>query len=264
MVKKKILIKTPISYYGGKQTLLPKILPEIPAHITYTEAFIGGAAVFFAKEPAVSEIINDLNSELVNFYKVLKTRFPELSAEIDKTPYAREEHLFAGYIYRNAQYFDEVKRAWALWVLSKMSFASKLDGPWGYEIKDNSKVKCFTNAKLAFRQHLCERLENVQIENRDALKVIASRDSDNTFHFVDPPYIGSDMGHYKGYTESNFIDLCQLLTSVRGKFLLTMFPHPILTEFIKNAGWRTVEIERTISASKTTRRKQAELLVMNY
>lgn len=65
-------MKTPISYYGGKQTMLKHILPLIPKHSLYTEAFCGGAAVLFAKHPADCEIINDLNQGLVNFYLVAK------------------------------------------------------------------------------------------------------------------------------------------------------------------------------------------------
>ena len=69
-------MKTPISYYGGKQTLLKHILPLIPEHALYTEAFCGGCAVLFAKEPAKCEVINDINTELVNFYQVAQRKSP--------------------------------------------------------------------------------------------------------------------------------------------------------------------------------------------
>ena len=67
-------MKTPISYYGGKQTLLKHILPLIPEHALYTEAFCGGCAVLFAKEPAKCEVINDINTELVNFNQVAQRK----------------------------------------------------------------------------------------------------------------------------------------------------------------------------------------------
>ena len=75
-------MKTPISYYGGKQTMLKYILPLIPKHKVYTESFCGGAAVLFAKLPAEAEIINDLNMDLYVFYYIAKTAYPELKAEI--------------------------------------------------------------------------------------------------------------------------------------------------------------------------------------
>ena len=61
-------MKTPITYYGGKQTMLKHILPLIPKHEIYTEPFCGGAAVLFAKDPVKAEIINDINQNLTNFY----------------------------------------------------------------------------------------------------------------------------------------------------------------------------------------------------
>ena len=71
-------MKTPLTYYGGKQQLAATILKLIPEHTSYVEPFIGGAAVFFAKEPSESEVINDTNGELINFYEVLKRDFSAL------------------------------------------------------------------------------------------------------------------------------------------------------------------------------------------
>jgi DNA adenine methylase len=157
-----------------------------------------------------------------------------------------------------------VTRARALWLLSKQSFASKLDGSWGYDKARKTVSKKIQNAKDAFTIELSERLEQTQIECTDALRIISSRDTINAFHFVDPPYINSDCGHYKGYTQDDFEELLQLLVKVKGKFMLTMFPHELLHTYINKCGWTVKEIERTISASKTKRRKQKELIVMNY
>jgi len=64
-------MKTPVSYYGGKQKLATKICSLIPEHTLYSEPFIGGGAIFFAKEPSPVEVLNDTNKELMNFYKVV-------------------------------------------------------------------------------------------------------------------------------------------------------------------------------------------------
>lgn len=71
-------MKTPVTYYGGKQKLVTTILPLFPEHVLYTEPFAGGAALFFAKEPSEIEVLNDLNSELINFYKVMQQDFISL------------------------------------------------------------------------------------------------------------------------------------------------------------------------------------------
>lgn len=85
-------MKTPISYYGGKQGMLRHILPLIPPHDLYTEVFAGGAAVLFAKEPVKINVINDLNGELVNFYRTTVSHFEELRREILRTLHSREQH----------------------------------------------------------------------------------------------------------------------------------------------------------------------------
>src|SRR5690554_8145229 len=71
-------IKTPISYYGGKQNLVTTILPLIPKHKTYIEPFVGGGAIFWSKQPSEVEIINDYNRELINFYECVQNEFVEL------------------------------------------------------------------------------------------------------------------------------------------------------------------------------------------
>lgn len=94
---------------------------------------------------------------------------------------------------------------------------------------------------------------------------ISTYDSPDTFHFVDPPYINSDCGHYEGtFDEYCMEKLLQLLEQVKGKFMLTMFPLPMIEEYANKNGWIIHRVERTISASKTSRRKQEEWMVCNY
>ena len=257
-------MKTPITYYGGKQTMLKHILPLIPPHDMYTEAFCGGAAVLFAKRPSTAEIINDLDMNLTNFYWMAKVYYTDLKREIDKTLHSRDTHAHAAHILLYPQFFLPVQRAWAVWALCKMSFASMLDGTFGYDFGGGMPKK-LANAKDEFTNHLCARLEHVTIENRDALEVIACYDSPGAFHFVDPPYINSDCGHYEGsFNEQNMEDLLRLLERVKGKFMLTMFPWPSIEAHANKNGWIIYRIERTISASKTSRRKQEEWIVCNY
>lgn len=103
--------KTPITYYGGKVNMLNHILPNIPEHNVYVEPFFGGGAVFFAKEPAPSEIINDLNSLVVNFYKVCISDFDNLKEKIEATLFARATYSVAYSIYRMPHLFSELQQA---------------------------------------------------------------------------------------------------------------------------------------------------------
>lgn len=257
-------MKTPISYYGGKQTMLKHILPLIPPNKLYTEAFCGGAAVLFAKQSAEDEIINDLNMDLTTFYLMAKVNYKELKVEIDKTLHSRDMHTHAAHILNSPQFFNQAQRAWAVWALCKMSFASMLDGSFGYDFGGGMPKK-LSNAKDDFTDHLCNRLASITIENRDALAVISCYDNPKAFHFVDPPYINSDCGHYEGsFNEQNMDDLLKLLEKVKGKFMLTMFPLDMIEEYAIKNSWIIHRVERAISASQTNRRKQEEWIVCNY
>ncbi len=113
----KAKLKTPLVYYGGKQTMLKHILPLIPKHSTYTEAYVGGGSVLFAKEPCRFEVINDLNGEIVNFYRVCKLQPETLKKEIETSLHSRELHAHAYHIYKHPTFFNPVQRAWAVCIL---------------------------------------------------------------------------------------------------------------------------------------------------
>ena len=258
-------LKTPITYYGGKQTMLKHILPLIPDHTIYTESFVGGAAVLFAKEPAPVEVVNDLNSELINFYWAASVYYLDLKKLIDKSLHSRAEFEHAGYIYNNPKWFTPIERAWALWVRTKMSFASKIDGTFGFDKAKGSMTKKITNAKDAFTEALCSRLEHVTIENQDAMAVIKRFDTKDAFHFVDPPYVNTNCGHYKEmFNAEDLNNLLQVLSSIEGKFMLTMFPNESIAEQAENNNWSIHRIERQISSSRIKRRVQEEWIVINY
>ena len=187
-------MKTPVTYYGGKQRMLGIILPMIPEHQIFVEPFVGGGAVFFAKEPAKVELINDKNGEVVNFYNVVKTRFPELKALVDATLHSEKQQKEAKHIYFHPEAFDEVRRAWALWVLSHQSFYSILGSTWKCGKGRNTAVQLLARRE-SFTDAYCERLERTSIFCRDALDVIRKADHEDAFHYVDPPYFNADMGH---------------------------------------------------------------------
>ena len=162
--------------------MLKHILPLMPKHSLYTEAFCGGAAVLFAKHPADCEVINDLNRGLVNFYLVSQRHYELLKTEIDGTLHCRDQHAHAMHISKYPEFFSPAQWAWAIWTLSKLSFASMQDGSFGYDFGGTMTTKV-ANAKDAFTTALCKRLENVTVENRDALDVIRCYDNADAFHF---------------------------------------------------------------------------------
>jgi DNA adenine methylase len=259
-------LKTPISYYGGKITLLHKILLLIPEHTIYTEAFFGGGAVFFAKEPAQSEIINDTNNMVINFFKVCKTDFENLKAKVEATLFSRATYTVAHTIYRMPHLFNKLQQAHAFYIATNMGFACKI-GSWGFD-KYGKRLKTVRNKKLRFDESIPKRLEHTQIENNDACKVIQTYDANDAFHYVDPPYFNADMGHYDGYSKADFIKLLDTLSTIRGKFLLSSYPSEILEEYSKKHNWHTVMVDKPISASngahEKKRKRKVEMLTANY
>lgn len=261
------MTKTPISYYGGKLNMLKEILPNIPEHKIYTEAFFGGGAVFFAKEKAESEIINDTNAMVVNFYEVCKTDFESLKAKIESTLFSRVTYSVAWTIYRMPHLFSQLQCAWAFYVATNMGFSSRI-GSWGFD-KYGKRVKAFHNKKLQFDDSIFNRLERTQIEHTDACKVLEFYNTNDAFHYVDPPYIHSNQGHYGGYTESDFKNLLDTLSRTKGKFLLSSYPSGILDSYIKKYNWHTKQFPKTLSARKGVSGKprdsmKTEVLTANY
>jgi len=267
MTKEKITIKTPITYYGGKQTMLKHILPLVPEHRVYTEAFAGGAALLFAKEPSKVEVINDLNGELINFYRVCKLDFEALKREIETSIHARELHGHSNYIYKHPTFFSPVQRAWAVWYNLRTSFSGQMCSGFSFNRGKNTKAISLQNSKSTFCDRLKERIEHITIECDDALKVIKRFDCEEAFHFIDPPYIYSDMGHYSGmFNEQNMIELLELCATLKGKFMLTMYPCDLIQSYVDKYGWKINAVERTVTASNATgkRKKQEEWMVCNY
>ncbi len=261
-------LKTPISYYGGKQKMLRHILPWIPEHTTYTEPFVGGGAVFWAKEPGKIEVINDTNRELINFYECVQNEFVELEKMVRISLHSRSMHSDATVVYNNPHLFTRAKRAWAVWVLAAQSFCSILDGPFGYDKTSKATTSInIANKRDNFTIKYAERIQNVQIENTDALRIIRSRDHENAFHYIDPPYYNSNCGHYDGYTREDFEMLLETLSEVKGRFLLSSYPGDVLTKYARQFGWNTQKLEKVVRVNQGSGKpgkKKIEVLTTNY
>lgn len=219
--------KPPISYYGGKQRMASKIVPLIPRHTVYVEPFAGGAAVFFAKpwpntenSDHYREVLNDKDERLINFYRVLQA--PEkreaLIERLSLTLYSEAEYAKA----KDLESGDEVKRAWAYYVAINMSFVNKLHAGWGRAVFGRNLAATWA-AKVARLPEYLERMSSVHIACDDALKVIKQWDSPQTFFYCDPPYPGTNCGHYGGYTIQDFQALVNTLNECQGSFILSNY-----------------------------------------
>jgi DNA adenine methylase len=168
-------------------------------------------------------------------------------------------------IYANPDMFSPVKRAWAIWMLANRSYGSKLDGSFGYCRKGTSTRK-INGKRESFTIDCANRLQNVQIECGDALRIIKSRDTPTSFFYLDPPYVGADQGHYDGYTQEDFDRLLEVLETVKGKFLLSSYPNHSLSDFINRNMWSSVNLKMasTMTHGFKTQRTKTEVLTANY
>ena len=249
---------------------LVPFLEQAPQRLHYAEAFAGGAALLFKKPSQLHalESLNDLNSSLMTFWRVFKATPDVLIALIEERAlYSQEFHRQAREIWVNGSP-SELETAWSVFYLSKTSNNGQLDGTFHYA-KNTHKVvptRYFQNIvkNLAF---ICKRLQDVQLFNEDALHFIERVDSPNTFQYLDPPYVKTDQGHYKGYTQEKFDLLLDRLAVIKGGFLLSHYPNERLFEMAKKHGWKVEVMERqgfsamlSQGGSKTKRR---EIIVHN-
>lgn len=246
--------------------MVKEILPFIPKHKIYVEPFFGSGAVFFAKEPSRNEVINDTNDFLITFYRVMHSRFEELCNMIEGTLHSESEYKRAKDILKGYVMATDVEIAWAVWVQTNMSFTNKIFG--GFEF---SKDKTLAASKRRKREQFLlykNRLKDVMIFNRDALDVIKIFDSEDTFYYLDPPYLNANQGHYAGYTENDLTKLLEVCEKMKGKFLLSHYPNNLIKRYVDKNKWYYFETEKLLTAKMVgfgeKIHKKTEVLVANY
>jgi len=234
-------LQTIFQYPEGSFFIVPKILKLIPPHNVYVEVFGGAACLLFNKEPARVEVYNDINGELVNFFRVLRddTKWKILQEKLALTPYARAE--FEEACRAPTGELDDVERARRFYVRVQMSFGGK-GKTFGYAVAKNLPLSYYN--KIALFPAFHDRLKNVIIENDDFEKIFRRYDSPETFFFCDPPYIRhsirSDFLNLE-MSEEDHRRLIETVLNVKGKVLLLGFRHQ-LYEQLTAAGWRAVSL----------------------
>lgn len=167
------------------------------------------------------EIINDRDSKLINFYDVMQdvNMAEKLLYRLENTLYSREYHQRA----REHVYGDNaVDDAWAYVVATVCSFSNIYGKAYGFSVNTDEKATTFNNTKKKLAM-LTDRLKCVTIENDDALDIIKRYDREWTCFYCDPPYPGSEQGHYSGYTQQDFEALIDLAKDSKGSFVISNY-----------------------------------------
>lgn len=251
-------MKRPFAWYGGKHYMLKHILPLVPAHKQYIEPFFGAGAVFFAKDPASLETVNDLDSYLHNFWTVLRDRTEELIHKCAFTPCSRQLYDECRELVHETE--DPVEQAWRWWVVARQSVSGVWGRSWGGDVKGTSRGMSHAASRLIGSacdlNLVARRLQRTQIECRDGVEALAMYCTSDSFCYCDPPYIQATRVDHRGYQlemdMGGHSRLLQAILSTPGRFILSGYNHA-LYEQLRDHGWGKLEFELPCHAKPRTR-----------
>ena len=257
-------IMAPFVYAGGKGHLarhLVRLFPRGDFRV-YVEPFCGAASVFWhIRRPFTVEILNDLDQHLITLFRVLQdqAKMERLLHRLTFTPYARAEYERAWeLVWGAAEPEDDVETAWAFFVALNQTwsgFPNPDKDDWRYKYIDNNGMPGTCSSwlgRIKSIEYFHRRLMRVQLECDDALRVIQRHDSEQTFFYLDPPYVPETRNMtlaYRHDQDESFHDqLVDVLLRVRGAVMLSGYPNPIYRR-LEEAGWKTVDFRVTLNVT---------------
>jgi DNA adenine methylase len=258
-------IRPAVKYHGGKFYLCNWIVSHFPSHATYVEPFGGAASVLLNKKAASVEVYNDLEPSIANLMRVMRDQPSQFQERLKDVAYSKEVYFAA----RSEQ--DAIGLDWAVntLIVKRMSRGG-LGGTfcWSNRIYHGLPGEVFhwENLKKYFPL-ISARLEGVHIHNEDAIAVMQRYDSENTVHYLDPPYLKETRSFKNAYKyEMTYKDherLAWYLKDMKGKVLLSGYPSPLYQKLYE--GW-TCEIRRIPNQASQLKKKdiKTECLWMNF
>lgn len=259
-------------WYGGKYSHLDWLLPLLPSCHHYCEPFAGSAAVLLNREPSPVETYNDIDGEVVNFFKTLRDESDELVRQIALTPFSREEYCLS--IHESQENLSSVERARRFYIKARQTRTGLAQtaslGRWA-NCKNTSRsgmsgVVSRWLGGVSGLDEIAERLLRVQIENRPAVDVISLYDSPETLFYCDPPYVHQTRGDNNAYgfemSEEQHRELADVLNNCEGLVAISGYDCSLMNELFPSPKWfKTVDKLKTIHSTKGERQ---EVLWTNY
>ena len=238
---------------GSKYLMAEDIIIHFPDHLIYVEPFIGGGGVYWKKEPSPAEIINDLDTDLINDYKLIKT------VSTDPTKYKQD--------------LDTIQKQEAFLNKKTISKEDKIteqiirrcNGFGSQYIGKNNRVYKASNpySKLRNIKDYKSRISKTIIKNEDYKKIIHDYDTDRTLFYLDPPYENSK-GLYEEFS-MDFVEMARILKNIKGKFILSINDSPYIRKVFKE--FKIIQIKLKTTARKHSNlggKDRIELLIMNF
>lgn len=257
------MLRSPLRWVGGKYRVRDKIIPLFPAHTCYVEVFSGAAWVLFGKPPETSkaEVLNDLDGELVNFWRVVKHRCAEFSEAAAWMLASRE--LFECTRQLDGV-GDEIARAVKFYSVLRLAYGAK-------RVKNHFGIRREKRPEIHWpllREEVAKivaRLRLVWIEQLPWDRCIATYDRKETFFYLDPPYRCEGSKSYRHmFTDDDHRALAEALLRAKGKWLLSYNDDPFIRNLYRRQGVRIGSLEVKYALQGGTWRPSKELLIRNY
>jgi DNA adenine methylase len=248
----------PLSYIGGKNRLAKRVIEIFPKHTTYVEAFAGGAQVFFRKEPSRVEVLNDLDGEIVNFYRVCQQHYEELLRYFKFAVVSRQwfDLLKAA----NPETLTDIQRAARHLYLLRNCFASIVRNPvYHRNVIQPPSFNLESLPELIEKAH--KRLERAQLEYAPYEEILRRFDRPTTLFYLDPPYWGKKLYNHN-FSEADFEQLAERLLKVRGKFILSLNDVPEVRALF--ARFRIEQVELHYTSQMAAGRRYKEVFITNF
>lgn len=255
------MVNAPFPWMGGKSRLRAEIVRRVreAGGRCYVETCGGAASVLLGMEPMPVEVYNDINGELVNFFRVVKSQHKAFVQAFEWLLVSRKS--FYEFRAQDTETLGEIERAVRFFYIIKSCFGGKWSGAtFGYSRTSKPGLNLENLYETITAVH--KRLRRVYIEEGTAREVVRRYDGADTVFFVDPPYFGTT-----GYGKGRGIDYGELRTtlgSVKGKFLLTINDCAEMREMWRGFRIEEVEVPYSVGRSVKSRRRFGELIVRNY
>ncbi|ELY91438.1 DNA adenine methylase [Natrialba taiwanensis] len=259
-------MKSVFPYPGGKAKLADWIVSHFPDHGCYVEVFSGSAAVLVSKPETRVEVLNDLDGDIVHFFKTLRDRGNELREWLRNTPFSRELHdEYATEFYDGKRPDDDIERAGKFFYLRSTQFSTKYASKSGFATSKHPQVDqagAYMN-RAADLDEFSDRLRDVVIESKDFGDMFDTYDGAETLFYCDPPYVGPGDSLYSHGGEFEHRRLMERVAELEGKVIISYEDLPESTP----ESFYVAEKGTTYSMGTNghdERKEATERLVMNF
>ena len=247
-----------IPWIGGKRRLAKTILPLFPQHTCYVEPFCGAAALYFMKSQTEVEVLNDINGELINMYRVIKHHLDEFAKQFRWALNSPE--IFGWLQVTPPETLTDIQRAARFYYLQKLSFGGKVNSQtFGTATTRAPRLNLLRLEEDLSQAHL--RLSRTYIEHQSWQDCIAKYDRPHTLFYCDPPYWGTE-GYGVDFNLDQYDQMATLAKSIKGKMIVSVNNIPEMRKAFADLTIETVDI--TYAVDGNNRSKRSELIVRNF